>query len=322
VLCIARKRFCFVALTDSACSLRHACHIASNTPSDRTKPQPNLFFFFFCVIIYIYTYIYIYIYILHVPMVHVQVCNTIFCSLKLTYMSTYAHTYIYTYIHIYVQTNIQVIADGPAASANPRIEPGDVLREVDGVYVTSLAHAKDLLLGKPGTPVTMRLMRNQYPLQVTLIRNIPGAPPVTLPESDGEDKDVHGKGKGKGVDKKYVKGIPKLYSRTGGAQKGKKSKPRSDDEEQEHEHEQIRSKHQRELRAKDSIGGSGEASDEDAAPQTRVGDSEIEQEAVAASAEAVAAPSPGQDQSDGARESASQEERDGAHQDDEYEKDD
>ena len=60
----------------------------------------------------------------------------------------------------------QVVPDGPASWGPVRIERGDLLREVDGVTVQSLAHSKELLLGHPGTPVTITLARNGYSFEL------------------------------------------------------------------------------------------------------------------------------------------------------------
>ena len=48
----------------------------------------------------------------------------------------------------------QVVPEGPADHAIPRMEKGDILKEIDSVSVESLAHAKSLILGKPGSQVT------------------------------------------------------------------------------------------------------------------------------------------------------------------------
>jgi len=49
-----------------------------------------------------------------------------------------------------------VVPDGPADHAVPRMEKGDILKEIDGVSVSSLAHAKELILGTPGSQVLAR----------------------------------------------------------------------------------------------------------------------------------------------------------------------
>ena len=46
-----------------------------------------------------------------------------------------------------------VVPDGPADHAVPRMEKGDIVKEIDGVSVASLAHAKELILGTPGSQV-------------------------------------------------------------------------------------------------------------------------------------------------------------------------
>jgi len=52
-----------------------------------------------------------------------------------------------------VVCGVQVVPDGPADHAVPRMEKGDIVKLIDGVNVTSLAHAKSLILGEPGTQV-------------------------------------------------------------------------------------------------------------------------------------------------------------------------
>jgi hypothetical protein len=47
----------------------------------------------------------------------------------------------------------QLVPDGPADHAIPRMEKGDIVKEIDGEGVTSLAHAKELILGAPGSMV-------------------------------------------------------------------------------------------------------------------------------------------------------------------------
>ena len=52
-----------------------------------------------------------------------------------------------------------VVGDGPADHAVPRMEKGDILKSIDGIPVESLAHAKRLILGRPGTRVSLHLVR-------------------------------------------------------------------------------------------------------------------------------------------------------------------
>jgi len=54
-----------------------------------------------------------------------------------------------------VVCGVQVVPDGPADHAVPRMEKGDIVKVIDGVNVSSLAHAKSLILGEPGTQVGM-----------------------------------------------------------------------------------------------------------------------------------------------------------------------
>ena len=54
-----------------------------------------------------------------------------------------------------VVCGVQVVPDGPADHAVPRMEKGDIVKLIDGVNVSSLAHAKSLILGEPGTQVGM-----------------------------------------------------------------------------------------------------------------------------------------------------------------------
>ena len=68
----------------------------------------------------------------------------------------------------------QVVPDAPADHAIPRMEKGDIVKEINGVAVNSLAQAKELILGKPGTMVTIKLLRNQYPFDVTMRRGLRG----------------------------------------------------------------------------------------------------------------------------------------------------
>jgi hypothetical protein len=75
----------------------------------------------------------------------------------------------------------QVVPDGPADHAVPRLEKGDILKEIDGVVVSSLAHAKQLILGSPGSMVAYRKPQtsNHKPHTLYPIPQTPHATPQT-----------------------------------------------------------------------------------------------------------------------------------------------
>ena len=162
----------------------------------------------------------------------------------------------------------QLVPDGPADHAIPRMEKGDIVKEIDGEGVTSLAHAKELILGAPGSmvclpynipalallsfhpstarapvprlcprvgacslqparvltsgratgwQVTMKLVRNQYPFDVTIRRGLRGgaeAYPTAEPAAhDAADAQTSAPAP-EPPSRKYVQGIPSLYSRS------------------------------------------------------------------------------------------------------------
>ena len=116
----------------------------------------------------------------------------------------------------------QVVPDGPADHAVPRLEKGDIVKEIDGVSVTGLAHAKELVLGAPGTMVSLKMVRNQYPFDVSMRRGLRGGahsfPPADdEPTMTGQHNETNGfegpMAKNVPSGRKFVQGIPSFYSR-------------------------------------------------------------------------------------------------------------
>jgi C-terminal processing protease CtpA/Prc len=85
----------------------------------------------------------------------------------------------------------QLVPDGPADHAIPRMEKGDILKEIDGVSVVSLAHAKELILGPPGSmvlllPAPAPAPRSPLPLAAWLPASCdPCTPSCCVPRAKG-----------------------------------------------------------------------------------------------------------------------------------------
>lgn len=109
----------------------------------------------------------------------------------------------------------QVVGDGPADHAVPRLEKGDQLKAIDGEPVTGLEHAKKMIIGMSGTKITMKFVRNQYSFEVTMVRGLRGGPSSLLEaDSDAEDESKSETApKVEEPKKKLANGLPTFYSR-------------------------------------------------------------------------------------------------------------
>ena len=71
----------------------------------------------------------------------------------------------------------EVVQDGPSYLSG-KVKPSDIVKAVDSVRVGSrhgyaLDNVKKLVLGKPDTPVTLRILRNQQEFDVIITRAHP-----------------------------------------------------------------------------------------------------------------------------------------------------
>ena len=113
---------------------------------------------------------------------------------------------------------ISPIDDTPAARAG--IEPGDLIFEIDGesVFGMSLTEATDLMKGKKGTSVTLRVARENVnePLEFTLERDIIVVNPVTSRVERDRFAYVRLAGFTQQTERKMLEAIRELEEETGG----------------------------------------------------------------------------------------------------------